>query len=263
MSETTEVVEPVVEAPAVSPDEEKALSSGWVPKAKWVEAGNDESTWRSAREFNERGELFSAISSTKRELRQTQATLTALQKHHNYVFERAHQKAREELKKEKRQAIRMEDFERAEELDSELEQLDSNHNAERQIVAQVQQQVQATGGVHPDFQAWQDRNTWYNSDQDLHDFAEAAGMAYYKSHPQAAPADVLKHVEATVKKAYPEKFGVRKTAPSPVASANKTTRTARSAAEDLDDTELSIMNNLVRAGVMTEAEYRAELKKVK
>lgn len=264
MSENVEVQEEVVElTPAVSPDEDKALASGWVPKDKWVEAGNDESTWRTAREFNERGELFNAIHSTKRELRQTQATLTALQKHHNFVFEKAYQKARDELKKEKRQAIRMEDFERVEELDNEIEQLDQNHVVERTVVAQVQTAASQTGGVHPDFQAWQDRNTWYNSDQELHDFAEAAGMAYFKSRPSAQPADVLKHVEATVKKAYPEKFGVRKTAPNPVASNTKQSRVTKRTDIELDDTEMAIMKSLVASGTMTEEQYIAELKKVK
>lgn len=252
----------------VSPTEVAAREQGWVSKDEWVAGGRDEGEWRPAKEFVERGELFKSIHTTKRELKQTQAALTALQKHHQFVFEKAHQKAVEDLKREKRQAIRNEDFEALEAIEEKMESLTKEHQEARQAQAQTQQAIQAAGGgaLHPDFAIWQTRNTWYTADAEMREFADATGIVYANRNPGIEPAAVLKHVETTVRKRFPEKFGPQKTAaPNPTTSVDrqKTRGTTKADDLELDDTERQIMATLVKTGVMTEAEYKAELKKVK
>lgn len=265
--EQTPVEEKVEQVVEPTPVELEAREQGWVSKDEWVESGREESEWRPAKEFVERGDLYRTIHSTKRELRQTQAALTALQRHHQYVFEKAHAQALQELKSQKRQAIRNEDMEEVAAIEDEIERREQEYHTEKQAQTQVAQATQAASqGVHPDFQAWQSRNQWYTNDPDLREFADATGMVYASKNPGVNPVEVLQYVEQKVKKQFPDKFGSRKaTAPSPTASVNRQS-TSRSVKDDgfqLDEMERQIMDTLVKTGTMTEAEYKAELKKAK
>ena len=255
------------EAHAVVPSEVEvsAREQGWVSEEEWVESGRSADEWRPAKEFVDRGELYKSIHQTKRELKQTQSALTALQKHHQFVFEKAHQKAIDDLKREKRVAIKNEDFERLEAVEEEIETAQETYNEQKQAQAQLQVETQIPT-VHPEFQAWQTRNSWYATDSDLQEFADAVGLVYAKKNPGTSPHDVLKHVEKQVRTKFPEKFGAQKTAaPNPTASADrqKTRTSTKSDDLQLDDMERDIMHTLVKTGVMTEAEYKAELRKVK
>ena len=261
-------VEPKVEdkAPVVPSEVEvSAREQGWVSEEEWVESGRSADEWRPAKEFVDRGELYKSIHQTKRELKQTQNALTALQKHHQFVFEKAHQKAIDELKREKRMAIKNEDFERLEAVEEEIETTQEVYNEQKKSQAVVEQATQ-TPTIHPDFVSWQARNSWYETDVDLREFADAVGLVYANKNPGIPPQEVLKHVEKQIRAKFPEKFGAQKTAaPNPTASADRQkTRTATKTDDlQLDDMERDIMHTLVKTGVMTEAEYKAELRKVK
>lgn len=259
-----EIVEEVVqEAVELSPAEEKASEYGWVPKEDWVASGKDESEWRSAKEFNERGELYNSLHSTKRELKQTQATLTALQRHHNFVFEKAHRQAVDELKHEKRLALRNDDLEAVEAIDDQIEKKQVEFQNEAAQLIREQQVAATVAQPHPDFQAWVGRNQWYQNDLEMKEDADAFGVVYMNKNPTASPQDVLKYVEQRVRKQYSDKFQVRKAAPSAVSAVNKTNVAGRRVVDDfeMNETERDIMKSLVQSGVMTEEKYKAELKK--
>ena len=65
-----EPVEEIVdETPEYSSAEQAAMEQGWLPKEDWEEAGRDPDEWRSAREFNDRGEFFKTIHQQKREMK--------------------------------------------------------------------------------------------------------------------------------------------------------------------------------------------------
>lgn len=277
MSDPTKPNEPVIPAtetppPAVveaSPVEESAREQGWVSREEWVESGRDESEWRPAKEFVERGELYRSIHQTKRELKQTQAALSALQRHHQFVFEKAHAKALQELKQAKREAIRNEDMEALAQIEDRIEQTQTDFQEQRAAQAKAAQAAAAAAqpaSGPPEFQMWQSRNPWYATDGELREFADATGMIYANKNPGVDPITVLKHVEKTVRARFPEKFGTQKTAaPNPTASVDRQRTRGPSKADDqeLDDMERQVMQTLVKSGVMTEAEYKAELKKVK
>ena len=259
--------EVVVEEAVISPIEQSARDQGWVSEEEWVAEGKEASEWRSAKEFVDRGELYRSIHSTKRELKQTQAALTALQKHHAHVFEKAQKQALEELKREKRLAIREEDFQKLEQVEEKIEELTEQQQAEKKAFEQEQAQVQVSqGGNHPEFEAWTTRNTWYTSDDELREYADFKGIKYAQKNPGVSPPEVLDYVEKQVRKQFPEKFGPqKKAAPNPVTGVNKTNSASRKTEADVDltDTERDIMNDLVSSGVMTKAQYISELKKVK
>lgn len=259
--ETKEVVKPETAEP--SPMETEAMSQGWVPKEEWVESGRDPDEWRPAREFVERGELYRTIHSTKRDLKATQAALSALQRHHQHVFEKAHQQALADLRAAKRMAIREEDHERAAEIDEEIERTKDEFQTEKTM--QEQSMVSPAQTAVPEFNAWVDRNPWYTQDEELREFADATGLIYANKNRGVNPVDVLKHVEASVRKKFPEKFGVKRAAPNAVASVSRQTKVKPSKDDDieLDETEREIMETLVRSGALTKEQYIADLKKVK
>ena len=255
-----------VEEVIASPTEVTAREQGWVSKEEWEADGKDGDAWRPAKEFVDRGELYKSIHSTKRELKQTQAALGALQKHHAFVFEKAQKAALEELKREKRVAIKNEDFQKLEEVEEDIEKLTEQQQAEKQEFTKEQQAVAVqTQGIHPDFQAWQEENTWYTKDEDLREYADFKGIKYTQKNPGVDPRTVLEYVTKEVKKQFPDKFGVRKAAPNAVLGVNKQNSGNRKvvADDDLTETEMDIMKELVSSGTMTEKQYRAELKKYK
>jgi hypothetical protein len=251
-------------APEPTPVELEAMEQGWVPKEDWEEGGRDPDEWRTAKEFVDRGKLYKTIHQTNRELKQTQATLEALRKHHQFVFEKAHKQAVDDLKREKRAAIRNEDLEAAEAIEQELDELKENHQKEKEILQREQAQAQAQG-PNPEFQAWLDGNTWYVEDSELREFADATALIYMQRNQGAAPQTVLKHVESSVRRKFPEKLGVKRAAPNAVNSVDRTNRGKPQASDtfEMDDMEREIMRQLVTSGEMTESQYKAELRKAK
>ncbi len=265
MSETPVVevkAEPVVEVketpsvPELSPVAQQAMEQGWLPKDEWIAAGRDPEEHRSAKEFVERGELYKSIHSTKRELKQTQATLDALQRHHRYVFEKAHQQAIRDLRAEKRLAIRNDDIDRLEEIETEIEQLQDQHVKE---VAVVQAQTQAAQPA-PEFQNFVDRNPWYLTEKALRDEADAAGFIYLNNGGDRT--QLFSHVEKEMRRKFPDKFGVKRAAPNAVAGVDRSGKKAPSKDDfPMSSEEKQIMMTFVNQGIMTEAEYIKELKK--
>jgi hypothetical protein len=252
--ETTQIVES-------SPYEEAARAQGWVSKEEWVESGRAADEWRPAKEFVDRGELYKSIHQTKRELKQTQVVLENLQRHHQMVYEKAYQQALNDLKMQKRQAIREQDFEAAEDIDEKIDTLKEQRQQEQQQLVMAQRQAVQVGPP-PEFQAFIDRNPWYLSDKGMRDDADAAGFIFLNNG--GSKENLLTHVEAQMRKKYPEKFGTTKrAAPNAVAPTQRTGKSASSAETELDDNEREVMRTFVRMGVMTEQQYREELKKAK
>lgn len=247
----------------LSPIEVTATEQGWMPKDAWEAEGKDPAEWRPAKEFVDRGELFKTIHSNKRELKQTQAALSALQRHYSFVFERAHKQAIDDLRKEKRQAIRAEDLEKAEAIDQEIEEKQETFAKEKAEL--TQQQTTAQVGPPPEFVQWQEVNQWYNADEDMRAFADGTGMSYMAKNPGIPPVEVLKHIDRKMRQQFPNKFGIKKTAPNPTSVSDKT-RNRVSKGDDevvLNDMEREIMKTLVESGTLTEAQYKADLKKVR
>lgn len=262
MTEAVVVEAPVVAADAVvelSPVEQAASEAGWMPKIDWEASGKDPNEWRSAKEFQDRGEFYKTINSLKRENKQTQATLTALQRHHQYVFEKARIQAIDELKKERRVALRSDDPDRVEAIENQIEREQVAFAQEKAALVQSQQAAQ-NAGVPPEFEAWKQNNSWYDKDQDLHDFADATGLIFIQRNPNAKPDDVLKHIDMKMKKQLADKVEVRRAAPNPTAVVDRTIRVAKKDDIELNELETEIMKTLVQSGTMTKEQYIAEIK---
>ena len=76
--ETTEQV-----TPELTPVEQEALNSGWVPKDQF---NGDEHKWVDAAEYLRRGELFKKIESQSKELKDVKRALQEMKKLHSEVL---------------------------------------------------------------------------------------------------------------------------------------------------------------------------------
>ncbi len=246
----------VVEQPEMTPMEVSARDQGWVSKEEWVDQGKAEDDWVSAKEFVRVGDIYKSLHQTKREMKQTQAQLDALRRHNTYIFEKAYQTARDDLKKEKRLAIREGDLEKLEEVENKIEELVETHVKEKQDLQSAPQANQPP----PEFVEFVNKNPWYVQDKELRDEADALGFIYLNNGGDRD--GLFTHVSKKMREKFPNKFGVKRTAPNAVASVNRTARTNSSSFE-LDEMETQIMNSLVSSGEMTKTEYIASLKKAK
>lgn len=255
MAETTEEVVEVVE---LTPVELEAVEEGWQSKEDWVAAGKEEGDWRSAKEFKERGELFRRIDSITQELKSTRSAMTALKGHYEKVKDTEFKHAMDTLKAEKRQALTEGDADAVVAIDERIVEV-------REAQKAVQSQAVAAPEIHPDFTSWVGRNTWYNSNNEMRNFADSIGRAYAVDNPGVQPSDVLRYVTTKTKAAFPDQFQNPARSGKGSVEGVPATRTAKAAGGDyeLNEDESRVMNKLVKSGLITKEKYIADLKKIK
>ena len=113
----TEVTEPVVDtAPTLSEDEAIAIKSGWVPKEEFK---GDLENWKTAKQFNEYGQLLDQTYQQKRKIQKLTETTEQLVSSIKDIQEQSYQKALNELKAKTRSAIEVGDVEEVERLQDE------------------------------------------------------------------------------------------------------------------------------------------------
>ncbi len=264
MAEEVKVEE--VKPVELSETEHSAVAQGWRPKEEWVKEGRDPNEWRSARDFVDRGELLGTIKSLNKKVSQYDQALKAFAQHHETVFEQAHKKAVDELKAQKRLAIREGEHELAEQIDDEITKEKEQFTTQAEKLKQVKIEDPATNDA--EIAAWHAKNPWYSQDEEMQQDANGFAIAFVqqqktKGHTPTK-AEVFAKVEEKIKRAYPEKFKGRVDAPNPTGG-NSTSRSRREANDDFEmtDVEKKVMKDLVRSGVMTKEKYIQELKKVR
>lgn len=242
-----------------SPAEVEARASGWVPKDEFH---GDEFKWVDADEFVRRAPLFKKIDIQTRELKEVKKTLDMLKVHHSQVRETEYKRALAELKAAKKEAYIEGNPDDILEIDDKIELVkDEQRKFEATQKADVEQAV--TSDIHPEFQAWMNRNTWYENSKPMKAYADAVGIELRQSG--MAPTEVLKKVEILVKEEFPNKFrnANRDKANSVEDTSKRGGNKSDSGSMSLSEDERRVMQRFVRQGVMTEKDYIAELKKVK
>lgn len=250
MDENVDQVEPTA-------NEVEARTAGWVPKEEY---NGDENKWVDADEFVRRGPLFEKINNQSRELKEVKKTLQQLAAHHAAVKENAFKDALASLKAEKRAAFTEGDPDKIIAIDDKIDAINDQKrqfeaNRAHEVAKAVQQEV------HPEFESWTNRNTWYNSSRPMRAFADALGVDLRAQG--LSPSAVLKEVEKQVREEFPKKFqNPNRDKPGTVEGTSKGSGT-RSQSYDLTDVERQVMERFVRQKVMTKDEYIAELKRTK
>ncbi len=244
----TEVAEQVVDN-----YEQQAKEQGWKPKEEYQ---GDPSKWRPAKEFVDRGELFSKIDTMGKELKETKKALAMLQEHHSKVRETEYNKAVLELKTLQKKHLEEGNSDGYLETTELLTDLKAEQKA-REVVKEVTPQQQ-----DPRFISWVTENKWYQKDDEMRQFADSIGMGYAQTHPNQDPEEVLLYVTKQVKERFKDKF-VNPNRNKPGAVGTSDTNTESRGSFQLTEDERRIMNTFVRQNILTKDEYIAEVKKTR
>lgn len=244
--------------PQVSDIEQRALEMGWRPKEEF---DGDEVDFIDAKEFVRRKPLFEKIEQQNRELKGVRKALDALKEHYGKVQETEYKRALHDLKEAQKKAMVDGDVEKYHELGEAKERIEqeaANFKQEHDAI-----EVQEPSAPHPQFAAWVNRNPWYQAAPHMRVFADQVGLKL--AGQGYSPAEVLKLVEAEVRKEFPQKFNnPRKSEPGAV-EGKRPAGQGKAASEKIELTEMEtqIMNTLVRGGHITKEKYIADLKKAK
>jgi hypothetical protein len=255
--ETPVVTTEEAKAPEPSAIESRAMEMGWRPKEEFA---GDEDDFIDAKEFVRRQPLFDKIETSQKEVKQLRKALENFKNHYTKVKEVEYNRALAALKSERKSALENGDGDRFELIDAEIK------NVEQQVkeVKQAQEAplVQDTPQEPPEFVQWKNRNGWYDKKQYMRVFADERGVTLHSQG--VSPAEVLKQVEAEVRKKFPDEFvNPRKASAPAVEEGRGSSITKGSSFKDkLPADARSIMNSLVRSGTMTEEEYIADFKKI-
>ena len=249
-----------------TPDYEyEARMSGWKPEDEW---DGKEGTWRSAKEFVERGreinpilrennrKLMAEIEKRDRKLAEMDGSIKQMNEMYKKLSEAAYSKAINDVKQQMRLAQREGEYELAEELEDRMESLKAEA---KEIVAQAPQKSQEIptnqAEIERMFNDWKGRNPWYGDDQVVTTFADGVAARLAQSRPDliGRPA-FLDEVEKQTRAALPDKFrNTRRTNGSPV-SGSSNTRSSESVSSgsyswsDLNGEEQRAASNLIGEG---------------
>lgn len=237
--------------------EDRAREQGWLPADEYE---GDKSKWVSAETFLAKGELIAKIESLGKELKNTKKAMQMLQDHHAKVKEAEFTRAVNYLKQQKKDAYEAGDVDKIIAIDEQLATVKETQKQQAMILAQQEQE----NSVHPNFTAWVEKNSWYNTDIELREASDAIGLAHAKANPHKTPEEVLDFVSKKIKSLYPERFSnPNRDKASSVEGAGSSARTRKVSDFELSEEEVRVMNTFVRQGIMTKEDYIKELKSIK
>lgn len=254
MSDGTENLQNKEEVTKSNPTETelKAMDSGWVPKDEY---SGEEHKWVDAAEFLRRGELFKKIENQSKELKDVKKALDEMKKLHSQVREVEYKRALDTLREQKKTALLEGD------ADALLAVEDKIDLVKEQQKLLSQEPPSSSEQVNPEFQAWTDRNSWYETNGPMKAFADALGNDLARTG--MSPSNVLKEVEKQVRAEFPNKFRNPNQDKPGAVEGTKGKGSSRLSIDNLSDDERRVMRTFVRTGVMTEEQYIKELNKVK
>lgn len=243
-----------------SPVEDAARAAGWVSKEEWEASGKDPAEWRSAKEFQERGELFEEIHKLKDVTKKQAAAFKVLVEHHKKVRESAMKEALALLKAQKREALENHEIDRVFAIDEEIERVKANP----QDLPEVEI-PQVDVGPTPTFRAWHKQNEWYQLDgsDEASAYANVVGEKIRKDNPNLGEKEFLAQVESRVARRFPELFDNPAASRTTEVNPKSDTRASSGPSIKLTEAEEKVCKLLVEQGVMTRKQYIDEIKKMR
>jgi hypothetical protein len=209
-----EIEQTEVEAPEPTESEAKARRQGWRPKDEY--RGPDEK-WVDADAFLKRSDeelpvMRERLKKQDRDLADLKGTVAKFAEHHAKVEKIAYERAMNEVKKQRREALAIGDadgFEQAEERLAELKE-----------VKPAATQKEAAKEISPEVHTWVQANPWFQSEPRLAKYAETVCAELQNEDPTRDLSDILKEVAKEVKSRFPEKFAnAKRSAPPAVEGA--------------------------------------------
>lgn len=253
-----EVVE-TPETPDLTEDEKLAVSKGWKNEEDWVKDGGKAEDWKPAKVFNEIGTLKEQLGEKEKETKKLNKVVTLMKEHHLHVRELAIKEAMDKLKAERVAALEKENFAEAEKVRDKMDELrtaaarDGSAGLPKEVAEQIKED---TKEPDPEFFKFLDRNPWYKpgGKDEISKKADTLGYSYHLQNPEWTFGEVIKQVEADVKKLYPEKFN-RPNTPVNEPGSRTGSPSSSSGSVKLNAAE----KEAARQFGMSEAEYAKEL----
>ena len=247
------------EAQEYSPDEQRAMEFGWKPKDEW---DGDPEDWVSAKQFNQRGELFSRISKLQHSLKNTEETTKKLIEHNKKLYDAGYRKALSDLKSEKKEAIENGDTSRIFQIDEQIDELKEQHvEAVREFEKEVKT---ATPDINPAFEQWVSNNNWYQSDKRLRAYADGVAQEIVdEARSKGVQPDfgkLLAEVTKEIRTKFPERFQRQRESGAVDSGGSRQAGTTKTSASSkgwnaLPDDAKEIGMGFVRSGTFTKEDY--------
>jgi hypothetical protein len=209
----------------------------------------------SAKEFLKRGR--ERLPLVQAELRRTQDRLAAVEKsaqmlaeHHKKTEKLAYDRALNDLKRQRAEAISSLDGEKVNEIDDKLYELRSNNQKE---------QAQPANQTPEFFNKWAEDNKWVQ-DIEGQAIAEALATKISQQHPElVGKPEILDKITEEARKKYPQLFpelsNPRRAQPAAVASGSPAKAKAKKTLSDLPADARDACRDFVKRGYMTEEQY--------
>lgn len=239
--------------------EQEAMAQGWVPEEEY---NGDPDRFVTAKEFIQRGEFFRKIESQSKIIKDLNRQIEHLARMSKQSFEAGVKKTLQELKQAKKEAFAEGDVDRVTDIDEQILEV----KTQAQLAAQqnAQRGAEAIQEVHPELQAWIGRNRWYETDVIMRGAADALGVQL--ANQGYSPTEVLHKVEQQIKEQFPQKFrNVNRDRPNAVENGSGRRGGRGASVDDVELTPLEreMMGKLVKAGHLTEKEYKAQIKEAR
>lgn len=197
----------------ISEVELKAIKMGWTPKDKFK---GDPDNWRSADEFVERGEsmlpiIKAQVKRQDREIAELKETLQKFGEYHTKTEQRAYEKAYNELREQRAQAIAAGDGAAFDRVDGEINALNKQLEASKVEI----KKAESDSENDPVYIEWKSRNSWVN-DPKAEQWAFSYGNYLINAGKAERGLDVFEKISKAAKTEFPDKFSNprRDTAPT-------------------------------------------------
>lgn len=258
MSDNVDNVDQVPdEVPQLTELEQRATSMGWRPKEEFH--GNEDD-FIEAKEFVRRQPLFDKIESQSKQIKAVSKALEALKDHYTRVEEAAVNKAIDQMKFQRKQALADGDGDNFEVLDTEIKKAE-----EQRIKIEQTRAIPIVEEVisNPEWDSFQARNQWYNNTPHMRMYADQVGAKLAATG--MTPSEVLREVEKEVRKEFPTKFRNPNKDRAPDVDSSRGAQKSGKVSDEsfLTETERKVMNDLVRQKALTKEKYIADLKAIR
>ena len=245
--------------PEYSEIEKTAMKIGWNPTHK------GERDFVSAEEFIIRSKEIQDTMSAQQKAMNKKITdlergIKNINAHNESVYRAQVAKLKSEVVKlqtQRRQAVEDGDNKTVDQIDAQIDRIDKIPDTPPSTETPQ----------NPEFEAWRDKNDWYDQDTELKAYADAQGAA---PEFQGLPYSVLlDKVTERVKTMFPDKFPELKkksTPPAPTVEPSTPRKTTSSKSKhtyaDLTDSQKKMCDEFVKLGAMTREQYIKDLEDI-
>lgn len=201
----------------------EAKQGGWVPKDEFH--GN-EREWVDAQEFVERGEKINPLlrannerlkkelevkdQKHQEELEELRKTATEFKTFLKDSYEKKQsrlQKEIDELKVQRKVALKGQDFETVIEIEEQVEKLEeekADASPPKAEVKKEEKKEQPEIKLDPRLKDWLEDNKWYGEDAEATDIATAVGVSIRRQFPNLTGVEFLDRLDAKLEERLPE-----------------------------------------------------------